>query len=87
MANNSYSPAEKITQYLLKETTTGRELSGIGLNESLVASGLIDSIGVLGLVGFLEEEFNIELEADDVTLDNFDTIAAMCKLLGNNHGL
>lgn len=87
MANNSYSPAEKITQYLLKETTAGRELSGIGLNESLVASGLIDSIGVLGLVGFLEEEFNIELEADDVTLDNFDTIAAMCKLLGNNHVL
>jgi acyl carrier protein len=53
----------------------------IATDESLVTSGLIDSIGILKLVAFIEEEFDIELDADDVNVANFDTLESIAKLI------
>ncbi len=40
----------------------------------LISTRLLDSIVVLGLVSHLEEKFNVEFEAHEVTVDNLDTI-------------
>lgn len=75
------SPIEKITKFLLAEPDLARGRNMIEPHESLVASGLIDSVGVLKLVGFIEEEFNVSLEAEEVNMDTFDTIASIAHLL------
>ncbi|MCK4301296.1 MAG: acyl carrier protein, partial [candidate division Zixibacteria bacterium] len=41
---------------------------------SLLDLGIIDSTGVLELVGFLEEKFGISIEDDDLVPDNLDSI-------------
>lgn len=50
---------------------TGSDLSDSG---SLLELGIIDSTGVLELVGFLEETFSIAVEDDDLVPDNLDSI-------------
>jgi acyl carrier protein len=40
----------------------------------LRSSGLMDSLGTVGLINYLEKEFDIEFSALELTVDNLDTI-------------
>lgn len=42
--------------------------------QSLLEQGLIDSTGVLELVCFLEENFNIKMNDDEVIPENLDSV-------------
>lgn len=48
---------------------------GIGDDDSLVDSGIVDSTGVLELIVFLEEEFGIEVADGEVVSENLGSIA------------
>lgn len=48
---------------------------------SLVESGLLDSFQIVDLVGMLEEEFDIEIDAELVVVENFETKEAIIKML------
>jgi acyl carrier protein len=39
--------------------------------DDLLGSGLLDSMGVMRLVGFVEETFNIKIPAEDIVIENF----------------
>ena len=43
-------------------------------DDSLLDSGIIDSTGVLELVGFLEDEFDIEVKDEELVPDNLDSL-------------
>ena len=43
----------------------------------LVEQGIIDSMGILRVVTFLEEKFGFTMEPNDLMLENFATIDAM----------
>jgi len=40
----------------------------------LFSDGTIDSLGMVEIIGHLEEKNGIEVSQEDVTLDNFDTV-------------
>jgi acyl carrier protein len=50
-------------------------------SESLVQRGVIDSTGVLELVGFLEQRYGIAVADDEITTDNLDSLAAIAAYL------
>jgi acyl carrier protein len=43
-------------------------------DESLLGAGVIDSTGVLELIGYLEEKFQLQFGDDELVAENFDTI-------------
>jgi len=43
-------------------------------NLSLLDEGILDSTGILELVGFVEEEFGITVEDDELSPENLDSI-------------
>ncbi len=49
--------------------------------DSLLEDGLIDSLGILDLVGFLETEFGIKIEDEELDPENFDSITAMVRFV------
>lgn len=51
--------------------------SSLSDTESLIDAGLIDSMGILELVAFLEERFKIEIADTDLVPANFDSISAI----------
>jgi len=53
---------------------------------SLTEEGVIDSTGVLELVTFIEEEFEIRVEDEDLVPENFETIAAMAAYISRKQG-
>ena len=46
----------------------------VNVNESLVGSGTIDSTGILEVIAFLEQRFNVTFEDEELVGDNFDTV-------------
>ncbi|MDH4144335.1 MAG: acyl carrier protein [Acidimicrobiia bacterium] len=49
----------------------------VGPDTDLLLSGIVDSLGVVRIVHWLEERLGIDIDAADVTLDNFQTVDAM----------
>ncbi len=48
---------------------------------SLLDSGIVDSLGVLDLVGFIEEQFGIVAQDDDLVSENFDSIDSLVRFI------
>jgi acyl carrier protein len=53
----------------------------IAPEESLVQRGVIDSTGVLELVGFLESRYGVRVADDEITTDNLDSLTAIAAYL------
>jgi acyl carrier protein len=50
-------------------------------NEDIFSLGYVNSMFALELVLFIEREFNITIENEDLAIDNFRTVDAMGQLL------
>ena len=50
-------------------------------NEDIFALGFVNSLLALQLVNFLQKEFAITIEDEDLDLDNFRTINSMAALV------
>jgi acyl carrier protein len=46
-------------------------------DDSLLDAGIIDSTGVLDLIGFMEQEFGISVADDELVPENLDSIARL----------
>ena len=69
---------EKILGYILGQIP-GLQSPRLQYGDSLV--GVLDSLAVLGVIGFIEPEFGVELSPADVTDENFASIAAISELV------
>lgn len=49
--------------------------------ESLIDDRILDSFGVISLISELEDAFSIEIEASEVTPENFNSVNAMLKMI------
>ena len=64
---------QDIRQFLSEILHEGRA-STLGDDTPLRTSGLLDSMALLRLVGFVEEKFGIEVSAYEAGIENFDRI-------------
>ena len=67
---------ESLTNFILDELLMG-QLDELAPDENLLMTGLVDSLGVMRLMMFIEEEFGVEVAPADVTIDNFESVATM----------
>jgi acyl carrier protein len=50
-------------------------------NTPLLDTGLLDSLGILDVVGFVEQEFGIALSDEDLVPENFQTVERISAFL------
>ncbi|GGK74854.1 acyl carrier protein [Mangrovihabitans endophyticus] len=68
------------------EATIGRFVADrvnddVPTDRDLFASGLVSSMFAMELVVFLEQEFDLEIQGDDLKRDHFRTVASMTDLV------
>ena len=71
---------DKVRKFVIRNFLFG-EASGLLDNSSLVEEGLLDSRNIGDLILFLEEEFSLRIGAEDLTPENFDSVAAIVEFL------
>jgi len=64
-----------VEQFILSELSQGRGITGIDPGDNLLAKGIVDSHGVMELVAFLEERYGIAVRDEDLTPENFESVA------------
>ncbi|MEM6793795.1 MAG: acyl carrier protein [Acidobacteriota bacterium] len=70
---------EFIARELINDPEAAAEVTA---EDDLLASGLVDSLGVMRLIRHLEETYGVTVPAADVTLENFMTVSAVAGYLG-----
>jgi acyl carrier protein len=77
-----------VRTYIVEEFLHGHAPDELTNTTYLIEEQIIDSLGIFAMVAFLEERFDITIEAEEVTVDNFGTLDAICRLvsLKMDHG-
>jgi acyl carrier protein len=76
------STSSLLLEYIKKELAVGSKRN-IQMDDDLLSAGIIDSLGVLQLVAFIEEQFNIQMPDEDVVLENFQSVNSLANYLDN----
>jgi acyl carrier protein len=71
----------EIRQFIQRQFPPARQ-PGFSDSDSLLRPGLIDSFGVLELVGFLEQQFGVTLTDDEMLSDRFESVNSLAELVG-----
>ncbi|MGC2110635.1 MAG: acyl carrier protein [Candidatus Korobacteraceae bacterium] len=74
------NPTSRIRKFILQTFPLARRRN-ITDSADLLESGIIDSLGVLDLVTFLQQEFAVSVDDDDLTPDNFKSIECMAQFV------
>ncbi len=77
---------EKITAFVQEHFPLARRRN-IAEDDPLLEKGIVDSLGVLDLVTFLEHEFSINVTDDELIPQNFHTINRLAAFVqGKTNG-
>ncbi len=64
----------ELRQYVIDNFLFGQGGSELKNDDSFMERGIVDSTGVLELVAFLEEQFQVKVEDEDLIPANLDSI-------------
>jgi acyl carrier protein len=75
-----------INEYISKEIVQDSSLLPLANSTSLLETGILDSLSLLRLVVFVQEQFGITVDDVDLVPENFDTVDAICAYLRTRAG-
>jgi acyl carrier protein len=75
------STQEKLRTFIVDELQPEATASQLTDDYPLLTNGVIDSIGIYQMVGFVESEFGVEIADDELVEDNFGTIGELAALI------
>lgn len=76
---------QQIRNYLLG-TPAGPAMARLADDQSLLAAGVIDSVAMIDLIAHLERAYGIRVAEDDMTPENFDSVAAIARYVQERRG-
>jgi acyl carrier protein len=65
---------ETIRKFIVNNYLKGSELTNLVDDSSFLEEGIIDSVGVMELVAFLETTFNFRVEDEEIIPENLDSV-------------
>ena len=58
-----------------------RDLAGVDDSTSLLQAGVLDSLGVMQLVAFLQDRFGVVISDDDLVPENLESVDAIAAFV------
>ena len=72
----------EIRNFIVENFLFGDESQPLPDDLSLIENDLVDSTGILELVGFIEEHFGVKVEDADLVPANLDSIGRIVAFIG-----
>ena len=77
---------EQIREYVVDNFLFSEDGYHLPEDASFLEEGIVDSTGVLELVMFVEETFNITVEDDEILPENFDSVSQLASYIRRKIG-
>ena len=71
---------QKIREFIVKNLYYAED-SFIADEASFLETGVIDSMGVMELVAFIQSEFGVEAAQQEIVVENFDSISKLANFV------
>lgn len=68
------SVASELERFILNDILQGAGVESLDPTEDLLANGIVDSHGLMEMVGFLEGRYSIVVTDDDLIPENFQSL-------------
>lgn len=72
---------EDLEKVLLTEIAVDLDKKSLTPDEDLLEQGIIDSLGIMKLILFIEETFGVNVNDEEIVPENFQTLNAMVKFV------
>jgi len=76
----------EIKEYIAKNLIFSDNGFPFAEDASFLEEGIVDSVGVMELVAFVEEKFGLKVDDADVTPDNFDSVMKLAAFIRKKSG-
>ena len=70
----------KLKQFIMSEVNPDLHLESINDDEPLIESGIVDSLGMLKILAFLDETFGIDLSSGEIRPEFFESVRTICRM-------
>ena len=74
---------EQVRNFITENFLFGEEKK-VADTDSFLENGIIDSTGVLEVVSFVEDTFNIKVKDEEMIPENLDSISNLVNFINNN---
>lgn len=72
---------DELWQHIQENCLTGGHLEALDRDVNLIDNGVLDSLSTLNLVSCLEKEYGIRIKSEDMTPENFGTVAQLAAMV------
>lgn len=72
---------QNIEKFLLTEVAVGLDKKTLDPDEDLLEQGVIDSLGLMKLIDFIEKTFKVNISDENIVPENFQCLNSMAKLV------
>ena len=73
--------SDGLTQFIQHDLLLDGDGISLGADDDLLTTGLIDSLGIMRLVVFIEETYEKRVPYEDITIDNFRNVRTIVNYL------
>ncbi|OGP74753.1 MAG: hypothetical protein A2W09_02850 [Deltaproteobacteria bacterium RBG_16_50_11] len=76
-----------IRKFIQHKVAKGKENREIHDEDNIITTGIIDSLGIMQLVAYIEETFSIKIKDEDIIPDHFESIATISAFIEGREGI
>jgi len=70
-----------LMNYLISELANSKNIEKLDPSDNLIENGIIDSLGIMKLLMFLENTYSLKISDDELTMENFQSHNAILSLI------
>lgn len=72
---------DNIERFMLDQIAIGVGIRSLAPDEDLLDLGLIDSLGIMKLIVFIEDSFGVRIEDSEIVPENFQSLSRMARFV------
>ena len=72
---------DKVRDFILENYLFTTDTSALGLDDSLLERGVVDSNGMMEIIFFIEEKLGVAMRDEEMTPDNLDSVNKIAKFV------
>ncbi len=72
---------QTLIQYIINDLSISGDITEISEEDDLLGDELIDSMGIMRLVAFIEKKYSMVIPPEDVRIENFMNVKAIANYI------
>lgn len=72
---------EQIRKFVTEKLASTRKINQVQDQDNLIENGIIDSMGIMRLVAYIESEFVMKVKDEDIVPENFESVEVISSYI------